>query len=102
MLALAGIWSPIHGEGPTTAILTTTPNELVAPIHNRMPVILERDALDEWLDPEADHGLIRSMLAPAHADSLRIWPVSTAVNKVDTDGPELLRPIELAPTLGLA
>jgi putative SOS response-associated peptidase YedK len=102
MLALAGIWSPIHGQGPTTAILTTTPNELVAPVHNRMPVILDRAALDEWLNPEADHGLIRSMLVPAPSDILRMWPVSTAVNKVDTDGPELLRPIELAPTLGLA
>jgi putative SOS response-associated peptidase YedK len=101
MLALAGIWSPVHGEGPTTAILTTSPNELVAPVHNRMPVILDPDALDEWLDSEADLGLIQSLLAPAPAGSLRMWPVSTAVNKVDTDGPELLRPIELAPTLGL-
>lgn len=102
MLALAGIWSPIHGETPTTAILTTAPNELIAPIHNRMPVILEREALDAWLDPEADLGLIGAMLAPAPPDALRMWPVSTAVNKVDTDGPELLRPIDLAPTLGLA
>jgi putative SOS response-associated peptidase YedK len=102
MLALAGIRSPIHGEGLTAAILTTTPNELVAPIHNRMPVILHREALDAWLDPAADHGLIRSMLVPAPPDTLRMWPVSTAVNKIDTDGPELLRPIQLAPTLGLA
>jgi putative SOS response-associated peptidase YedK len=102
MLALAGIWSPIHGEAPTTAILTTSPNELVAPVHNRMPVILDPEALDEWLDSDADVGLIQSLLAPAPAESLRMWPVSTAVNKVDTDNPELLRPIELAPTLGLA
>lgn len=102
MLALAGIWSPIHGEAPTTAILTITPNELIVPLHHRMPVILARHAVDAWLDPEADLGVIGSLLAPAPADSLRMWPVSTAVNKVDTDGPELLRPIELAPTLGLA
>ena len=102
MLALAGIWSPIHGEAPTTAILTITPNELIVPLHHRMPVILARDALDAWLDAEADLGMIGALLAPAPADSLRMWPVSTAVNKVDTDGPELLRPIELAPTLGLA
>lgn len=102
MLALAGIWSPIHGEGPTTAILTTMPNELVAPVHNRMPVILDREALDAWLDPDADQGFIRSMLVPAPPERLRMWPVSTAVNKVDTDGPELLRPIVLSPSLGLA
>ncbi len=102
MLALAGIWSPIHGEGLTAAILTTTPNELVAPIHDRMPVVLDRGALDAWLDPAAEERLIRAMLGPAPPDTLRMWPVSTAVNKVDVDGPELLRPIELAPTLGLA
>ena len=101
ILALAGIWSPVHGEAPTMAIMTTSPNELVAPIHNRMPVILDRDALDAWLDPDADLGLIHSLLAPAPIDSLRMWPVSTAVNHVASDGPELLRPIELAPTFGL-
>ena len=42
MLALAGIWSPIHGEAPTAAIMTTAPNELLASVHNRMPVILDR------------------------------------------------------------
>ena len=102
MLALAGIYSPVHGEAPTTAILTTSPNELVAPVHNRMPVILGRDSLAAWLDPEADLGLVQSLMAPAPADTLRIWPVSTAVNHVASDGPELLRPIQLAPTLGLA
>jgi len=102
MLALAGIWSPVHGEAPTTAILTTSPNELVAPVHNRMPVILHLDSLDAWLDPVADLGLIQSLLVPARASSLRIWPVSTAVNHVASDGPELLRPIDLAPTLGFA
>jgi putative SOS response-associated peptidase YedK len=102
MLAMAGIWAPVHGEGPTTAILTTSPNELVAPIHNRMPVILDRAALDAWLDPAAEPGVLAALLVPAPADRLRMWPVSTAVNKVDVDGPELLRPIELAPSLGLA
>ena len=102
MLAIAGIWSPIHGETPTAAIMTTSPNELLAAVHNRMPVILDRDALEVWLDPEADLGHVQSLLRPAPADSLRMWPVSTAVNKVDVDGPELLHSIELAPTLGLA
>jgi putative SOS response-associated peptidase YedK len=102
MLALAGIWSPIHGERPTAAIMTTAPNELLASVHNRMPVILERDAVEIWLDSEADLGHVQSLLRPAPVDSLRMWPVSTAVNRVATDGPELLEPIQLAPTLGLA
>ena len=102
MLALAGIWSPIHGEMPTAAIMTTSPNELLAPVHNRMPVILDPDALEVWLDPQADLGHVASLLHPAPVASLRMWPVGTAVNKVAADGPELLRRIELAPTLGLA
>ena len=102
MLVLAGIWSAIHGETPTAAIMTTSPNELLASVHNRMPVILDRDALEIWLDPEADLGHVQSLLRPAPAASLRMWPVGTAVNKVAADGPELLEPIELAPTLGLA
>lgn len=101
MLALAGIWSPIHGETPTTAIMTTSPNELLAPVHNRMPVILDRGDLELWLDPEADLGHVRSLLRPAPVDSLRMWPVSTAINRVGSEGPALLHPIDLAPTLGL-
>ncbi len=102
MLALAGIWSPIHGERPTAAIMTTAPNELVASVHDRMPVVLDQDAVEVWLDPDADPGHLRSLLVPAPPASLRMWPVSTAVNRVASDGPELLRPIAIAPTLGLA
>jgi putative SOS response-associated peptidase YedK len=104
--AFAGLWeswdSPEGEQLLSFTIVTGEPNELVAPVHNRMPVILDRAALDAWLDPEADDGLIRSMLVPAPPEALRMWPVSTAVNKVDVDGPDLLEPIELAPTLGLA
>ncbi len=102
MLALAGIWSPIHGERPTAVIMTTSPNELVASVHDRMPAILDSDAIAVWLDPDAEPGHLRALLVPAPPSSLRMWPVSTAVNRVASDGPELLRPIALAPTLGLA
>lgn len=102
MLAMAGIWGPTPGELPTAAILTTTPNELVAPIHDRMPVILDPALLDAWLDPASERTLLEAMLAPAPVDTLRIWPVSTALNRVETDGPQLLRRVEAAPSLGLA
>ena len=102
MLALAGIWSRSRALGVTAAILTTRPNELVSPIHNRMPVILSRDLIDAWLDPSAALDELEPMLAPAPEESLRIWPVSTEVNKVAADGPHLLRPIELPANLGLA
>lgn len=102
MLALAGVWTASRDRGVTAAILTTRPNDLVAPIHNRMPVILPRDLLAVWLDPDAQPAELEPMLAPAADESLRIWPVSTEVNRVAADGPHLLRPVELPATLGLA
>lgn len=101
MLALAGIWSETRGAAPTMAILTTTPNELVAPVHNRMPVILSLDLLDAWLDPAAELNELEPMLAPAPEETLRMWPVSIAVNRVTSEGPDLLRSVELPRTLGL-
>ena len=102
MLPLAGIYTATRHAPPTVAILTTAPNDLVSRIHDRMPVILERDLLDEWLDPATPPADLAPMLLAAPDAALRMWPVSTAVNRVQTDGAELLRPIELAPTLGLA
>lgn len=54
------------------------------------------------MDPEAEHGLVEAMLGSAPLEALRMWPVSTAVNRVAATGPELLRPIEPALDLGLA
>ena len=93
MLALAAIWSGSRDGPPTTAILTTTPNALVAPVHDRMPVILPRDLVSAWLDPLAELAELEPMLAPAPDESLRIWPVSTEVNRVASDGPQLLYPV---------
>ena len=101
MLPIAGIWSNARHGDPTVAILTTAPNAMVAPIHDRMPVILPLDLLDEWLDADAEPADLAPMLLSAPEASLRMWPVSTALNRVAAEGPELLRPIESAPTLGL-
>jgi putative SOS response-associated peptidase YedK len=102
MLALAGIWSEARHEPSTAAILTTGPNDLVARLHHRMPVILPRDLVDAWLAPDATLDEIAPMLAPAEESTLRMWPVSTEVNRVAADGAHLLRPVELPATLGLA
>lgn len=102
LLALAGIWSPPSDSAlPSVAILTTSPNELLSPIHNRMPVILARDALSPWLSLQADIADLWPLLLPCDPSSLRMWPVSTAVNRVANDGPDLLRPVEVPATLGL-
>lgn len=102
LLAMAGIFSPRREGAPSVAIMTTAPDEVVAPIHDRMPVILHPDLFDAWLDPSASPTELAPMLTAAPSDSVRIWPVSNAVNRAGTDGPELLRPVELPPTLGLA
>ena len=101
LLAMAGIWSGGGDSEPTVAILTVAPNELVAPIHDRMPVILPHDLLEAWLAPDAPPEVLAPMLATAPAERLSMWPVSMALNRVGTGGPELLRPSEPAPTLGL-
>jgi putative SOS response-associated peptidase YedK len=103
LLGLAGIWSPPSDSAlPSAAILTTSPNELLSPIHNRMPVILSRAALSHWLSPDKDIAELCPLLAPCEPSSLRMWPVSIAVNRVGNDGPDLLRPVGIPATLGLA
>jgi putative SOS response-associated peptidase YedK len=104
MLALAGLWaSADHGALTTATILTTGPNRALERLHDRMPVILSAADLEAWLSPGADLEEILPMLGPAPDDALRIWPVSTAVNRVRNDGPELLLPIDGVPaTFGLA
>lgn len=102
MLALAGVWTARRDAPPTVAILTTAPNALVVPVHDRMPVILPLDVIGAWLDPATEPADLAPMLLGAPDASLRMWPVSTEVNRVTTDGPQLLRPVALAPTLGLA
>lgn len=92
MLAFAGLWEgwcgPAREVLRTFTIIVTAANEDLAPIHDRMPVILEERDWPAWLgDAEGDPS---RMLRPAAAGVLRIWPVSTWVNKPANNGPELL------------
>ena len=76
----------------TFCVMTTPANELVAEIHDTMPVIIPPESYDHWLstlDPDP-HGLLVSFPAAA----MRIWPVSTRVNKPENDDPSILDPIE--------
>jgi putative SOS response-associated peptidase YedK len=103
VLPLAGLWTQARGDFTTAAILTTSPNREMRSLHHRMPVIVGPVDIDAWLAEDAQLGDIMPALVPAPDDSLRIWPVSTAVNSVRNDGPELLRPIDDVPsTLGFA
>ncbi len=73
-------------DGPTCPTLTTGANELVAEVHDRMPVILAPDDWAVWLEGDDQAPLLR----PAADDLLRFWPVSKAVNTPRNNGPELL------------
>ena len=92
--AFAGIWSMWKDhEGnrmPTCAIITTSANELLKPIHHRMPVILPRNKEEFWLDRSVeDPSELRSLLTPYPDAAMEAYEVSTLVNSVANDGPEL-------------
>jgi putative SOS response-associated peptidase YedK len=90
--AFAGLWDcwrPREGEIlETFSILTTAPNEIMAPIHNRMPVILKPSHYDSWLAPESTAP--GDLLRPYPAEEMRLWPVSERVGNVRNNDPSLL------------
>jgi putative SOS response-associated peptidase YedK len=99
VFAFAGlydVWRDHEGhEVPTYAIITTTPNALVAPIHDRMLVILRPEDEDAWLDPdEAELRALPALLRPYPAEAMADYPVARAVNSPRHDGPKLLAPGE--------
>jgi putative SOS response-associated peptidase YedK len=74
-------------------IITTTPNELLAPLHDRMPVLYP-DAWGTWLDRSHDvTGALRRLLVPAPASDFEAYPVGTLVNNVAGEGPDLVKPV---------
>ena len=99
LFGFAGLLECWHGsDGPlmTFAILTTAANALMAPIHDRMPVIIEPDDYAAWLDPEiTDAGLVRELAGPYPADRLEAYPVGRAVGNPRAQGPELVKPVVL-------
>lgn len=96
LFAFAGIWArlePKEGEPVTScALLTTKPNGIVGPVHDRMPVVLGREAEGAWLDPAAEPGDLMPLLVPAPDALLSAREVGDAVNDVREDGPHLLEP----------
>jgi len=101
-LVLAGLWA--GWKDPSTeqvrrtfTIVTTTPNEAMADLHDRMPVLVPDDAWDRWLQPApAEPGELLAMLEPTDEIALRIYAVNRFVNDVRRDGPELIEPLAVA------
>ncbi|NJL89221.1 MAG: SOS response-associated peptidase [Coleofasciculaceae cyanobacterium SM2_1_6] len=99
LFTLAGLWERWESlEGDileTCTILTTTANELVSPIHDRMPVILQPQDYDQWLDPnfkQADK--LQELLKPYSAKAMQAYPVSIKVNSPKNDSPECSQRLE--------
>src|SRR5438552_3602 len=93
---ITGIWEnwkePSSGEWLRTfAIITIPPSELVGQIHDRMPAILRPADYDRWLGDEPDP---RDLLEAFPAELMRMWPISTRVNKPENDDASILEPIE--------
>jgi putative SOS response-associated peptidase YedK len=91
--AFAGLWSTWQspeGEVTSYTIMTTEPNELMAEIHSRMPVILGEDDHDRWLDLDADPG---DVLKPCPTDWLETYPVDKRVGNVRNNDAGLIEPL---------
>jgi putative SOS response-associated peptidase YedK len=98
IFAFAGLWDRWKDSGgnivETCSILTTTPNELAARVHDRMPVILPPDDYDLWLDPGfKDAKEVSELLKPYRASLMKAYPVSTHVNAVKNDDPQCSEPL---------
>ena len=95
--AMAGLWeiwrNSDGSEIRSCNIITTTPNQLIALIHNRMPVILPPNAYNLWLDPREQSPLaLDPLLQPYPADYMAAYPVSTFVNSPGNDSPVCIQP----------
>ena len=93
----AALWERWGKEGEevqSCALLTTSPNELAATVHDRMPVILSPEDYDLWLDPAtSDAGKLASLLMSYPAGEMETWPVSRFVNKPANDSPRCIEPV---------
>lgn len=85
-------WKSPGGDWvPSCTIITTLPNSFIEPIHDRMPVILTKGAYDEWLDPgNTELAKLRELLVPHPSHEMKAHPVTTLVNNVGNEGPELI------------
>jgi putative SOS response-associated peptidase YedK len=101
LMAMAGLWetwrSPAGERIRSFTIATTTPNELCAELHNRMPVMLKPEAWPAWLGEEpATVRYLKTLLAPYPSEDMICWPVSKRVGNVKNNDPSLIEPVAAA------
>ena len=94
--ALAGIWevwkTPDGEDIQTFSIITTEPNELMKPLHHRMPVIVKQENEEKWLQ-EIDVSEAQKMLEPYPVENLEAYPISTLVNSPRNNSEEIIKPL---------
>lgn len=93
---MAAIWEQWKGDGgiiESCAVITTAANTAVAHLHERMPVILHRTDIDEWLAADTSPGRALELLQPYPADEMELYPVSRAVNSARNGSSDLIEPL---------
>jgi len=97
VMGFAGLFEKWEKDGQTVfsfTIITTDSNDLLAPLHERMPVILKKKNYDDWLDPLFDDiEILQGMMKPYPTERMALYRVSDAVNTASNNGPELVRPV---------
>jgi putative SOS response-associated peptidase YedK len=101
MVLIGALWMPapsvgvVRGDASTGAVIlmTVLANQTVAPVHDRMPLIIADADMDHWLDPDADVAAARQLIRTDAEDHWRRWAVCRAVSDVRRDGPELIEAV---------
>ncbi|HEY9629271.1 MAG TPA: SOS response-associated peptidase [Coleofasciculaceae cyanobacterium] len=98
----AGLWehwqSAEGSEIESCTVITTAANDLMRPVHDRMPVILAPQDYDAWLDPQNSGDRLQSLLRPYAAAEMTAYPVSTQVNNPRHETPDCIAPLEVNPS----
>ena len=98
----AGLWehwqSAEGSEIESCTVITTAANDLMRPVHDRMPVILAPQDYDAWLDPQSSGDRLQNLLRPYAAAEMAAYPVSTQVNNPQHETPDCIAPLEVNPS----
>lgn len=98
-MALAGLWemwkTPDGNTLRTVCIVTTSANELMAPVHDRMPVLISPENFGPWLNPAIEGSAVQDWLMPASPECMDSWPVSKEVSWASNEGEGLIQRIEV-------
>jgi len=102
LFGFAGLWErwtkPDGEPLDTFTVVTTDANDVMKPLHDRMPLILAPEDYGLWLTKGTDSELVRQLVVPRPSDALRMHPVSKAVGNVRNEGPELIVSAEMRPS----